>query len=65
MTNGKTLKANLGLYQHQTGTIALTVNGKLTGQVSGNPSSKNYNEVLFKEFKALLQEAGKWEEGNE
>lgn len=59
----KTLKLdNVGVYQHQSGTIAFTVDNKLLGQISGKPESKNYNQVLYREFKALLEQAGKWKE---
>ncbi|MED3880585.1 hypothetical protein [Priestia megaterium] len=58
----KTLKLDLGVYQHKQGVIAVTVDNKLLGQLSSDPKSKNYNEVLFKEFKALLVEAGKWQD---
>ena len=58
----KTLKLDLGVYQHKQGVIAVTVDNKLLGQLSSDPKSKNYNEVLFKEFKARLVEAGKWQD---
>lgn len=61
MKQTKTLQLEgIKIFKHNAGTIALTNANGFIGQVSDDPKSKNHNEQLFKNFKQLLEDAGKW-----
>jgi hypothetical protein len=58
----KTVKIDSGIFQHKDGNIAVKLDSNIIGGVNDNPNSIRYNLHLYNAYKAVLINAGQWDE---